>query len=171
MAPWLCWQTSTPPAWTPPASSTPEASWWARPAATRVHRGTSRVSFDGSHFVVLWEQTDGNENDIHGARVSAAGVVLEPGGTPLNVAPGSQSPAQLAYGRATIWSCSATGGHRSITWHTLLPNWSAAGTHQVELRVSCATDPSCAWLAGIGAGLWKPLVWSEARLACFERHG
>ncbi len=40
-----------------------------------------RVAFDGSNFLVVWDDfRNGNDYDVYGARVSAAGEVLDPNG-------------------------------------------------------------------------------------------
>ena len=60
------------------------------------------VAFDGVNSLVVW----GEDGDIVGARVSQAGVVLDPAGIPISVAVGSQDYPHVVYG----------GGQYFVVW-------------------------------------------------------
>ena len=45
-----------------------------------------QVTFSGGHYLLVWEDQRGGKHDIYGARVSADGEVLNPGGLPINTA-------------------------------------------------------------------------------------
>jgi hypothetical protein len=63
------------------------------------------VAYDGSSFVVVWQddRSASTRPDVYGARVSAAGVLLDPGGTPISSAPGAQlAPAVAGTGAGSL---------------------------------------------------------------------
>jgi PASTA domain len=54
------------------------------------------IAFDGTNYLVAWEDL-GAGLDIHGARVSPAGVVLDPGGIPISTAANLQGWPAIAF--------------------------------------------------------------------------
>jgi hypothetical protein len=72
------------------------------------------VAFDGSSFVVVWrdDRSVSTGPDVYGARVSAAGVLLDPGGMPISSAPGAQLTPAIAgtgAGSLVVWTEGGTG--------------------------------------------------------------
>src|SRR5687767_13867454 len=66
------------------------------------------VAFDGSSFVVVWQddRSAATRPDVYGARVSPAGVLLDPGGTPISSGPGGQlmpAVAGTGTGSFVVW--------------------------------------------------------------------
>jgi large repetitive protein len=56
------------------------------------------VAFDGANYLVVWsDYRRPYESDIYGARVTPAGVVLDPGGFPICEASGYQFTPKLAF--------------------------------------------------------------------------
>jgi large repetitive protein len=77
------------------------------------------VAFDGQNFLVVWQDSRGSATsdvyDIFGARVSAAGDVLDPSGIVISNAVGDQkSPAVAFDGQRylVVWADSRTGSPR-----------------------------------------------------------
>ncbi|WP_434384329.1 hypothetical protein [Melittangium boletus] len=54
------------------------------------------VAYNGSDFVVVWEDSRGGNADIYGARVSATGVVRNPSGIPISVNGNNQRRPRVA---------------------------------------------------------------------------
>jgi hypothetical protein len=57
------------------------------------------VASDGADYLVAWTdyRAGGNNEDIYGARVSAAGIVLDPAGIPVSTAPYEQWTPAIAF--------------------------------------------------------------------------
>jgi len=62
------------------------------------------VAFDGSRFLVVWEEPalDGS-TDIRGARVSATGKLLDTASLPVSTAPGAQRTPAVAFAAGRFW--------------------------------------------------------------------
>ncbi len=54
------------------------------------------VAFNGTSYTVVWTDKRSGQLDIHAARVSTAGIPLDPGANPICVAPGSQTAPAIA---------------------------------------------------------------------------
>ncbi len=67
-------------------------------SAAADDQGGPGVAFDGSNFLVVWHDLRGGESyDIYGARVSVAGVVLDPTGIAVSTAPDDQEWPAVAF--------------------------------------------------------------------------
>jgi len=65
------------------------------------------VAYNGSDFVVVWEDSRHGNSDIYGARVSATGVVRNPSGIPISVHGNDQRAPRVA----------RTGTDCLVVWH------------------------------------------------------
>jgi hypothetical protein len=77
-------------------------------SAAAYNQTNPQVIFDGTNFFVVWQdRRSGYPNDdIFGARVSPAGVVLDPNGIAISTASNNQSNASLAFNNTdyfVIW--------------------------------------------------------------------
>jgi hypothetical protein len=73
------------------------------------------IAFDGTNYLVVWEDRrfDSNHN-IYGARVSAAGIVLDPGGINISSAPNSQRVPAIGFDGTNylvVWSDERSGSY------------------------------------------------------------
>jgi hypothetical protein len=64
------------------------------------YQGGPAVTFDGTNFLVVWQDYRSGSSDIYGTRVTRQGVVLEPGGIPISTAAGDQVGPALVHGGA-----------------------------------------------------------------------
>jgi hypothetical protein len=55
------------------------------------------LAWDGTNFLVVWQDTRGSSWDIYGTRVSAGGSVLDPAGIPIATGAGDQTVPALAW--------------------------------------------------------------------------
>ena len=75
-----------------------------------------RVAFDGTNFLVVWE-TDGDDADIHGARLGPDGQVLAPGEFEITAAEGDQRASSVAFngaGYIVLWADERSGTSSDI---------------------------------------------------------
>src|SRR2546421_11792365 len=55
------------------------------------------VAFDGTNYLVIWDDTRSGGHDIYGIRVTPAGQVLDSGGIPISAAPSDQDQPAVAF--------------------------------------------------------------------------
>ncbi|MCX6841532.1 MAG: hypothetical protein NTX53_04515 [candidate division WOR-3 bacterium] len=79
------------------------------PVAIRVgvDQQSSHVAFDGSNYVVVWQDSSGGSWDVRAARVSPEGAVLDPGGFDVSSATGDQTLPDIA----------SDGARSLVVWH------------------------------------------------------
>jgi hypothetical protein len=79
---------------------------------------SASVGFDGANFLVAWlDLRSGSESDIYGARVTPAGVVLDPSGIPISTAADWQEVPSLAFDGANflvVWEDYRNGSDYDI---------------------------------------------------------
>lgn len=112
---------------------------------------TSAVAFDGTNFLVVWEDERINgQKDVFGARVSPQGEMLDLIGIPICTSPGEQSYVNVAWGGQNylvVWqdwendSSAIYGARVSPEGNVLDPNgFSIAGGSQWALYPAVASD-------------------------------
>jgi hypothetical protein len=60
------------------------------------------LAFDGSNYLAVWQDSRSGSTDVYGARISAAGTVLDPGGIAISTAPSLQESLAVAFGDANF---------------------------------------------------------------------
>ncbi|WP_257461379.1 HYR domain-containing protein [Archangium lipolyticum] len=105
------------------------------PISTATYGQSSpAIAFDGSKYLVVWSDSRSNSSsDIYGARVSAAGTVLDTSGIPISTAANSQGSPTIAF----------AGGHFLVAWDDYR-NGSTSDVYAARVRASDAVvlDPS-----------------------------
>ncbi|MCX5801250.1 MAG: T9SS type A sorting domain-containing protein [Candidatus Eisenbacteria bacterium] len=76
------------------------------------------IAFDGTDFLVVWEDgRSGTYSDIYGARVSAGGSVLDPGGVAISTAALNQFRPRIAFDGTNflvVWHDSRNGPYYDV---------------------------------------------------------
>ena len=139
--------------------------------ARRAGRYAPSVAFDGTNYLVVWQdQRPGAGFDIYAARVSEAGVVLDPLGIPISKAAGNQWAPAVAFDGTSflvVWQddrSTATGpdlyGGRVSSAGVLLdpggiPISTAPGAQLMPAVARAGASSLVVWTEG-GGGLRHP---------------
>ncbi|MHB8874871.1 MAG: hypothetical protein ACYC8T_14375, partial [Myxococcaceae bacterium] len=128
------------------------------------------VAWDGTNHLVVWQDNrndaSGNNSNIFGARVSAAGVVLDPVGIAIALATGIQGNPAVAWSGTNflvVWADNGTAPANSDIVGTRV---SPAGTVQdpsgiaISTAANSQTSPEVAW-----SGTSFFVVWQDNRTA------
>ena len=62
------------------------------------HQFSPSVAFDGTNYLIAWEDWRNGNADIYGSRVTPTGIVLDPNGIPISIAVNHQKRPQVTFG-------------------------------------------------------------------------
>jgi len=135
-------------------------------STTAATQQNPAVSFDGSDYLVVWEDNRNGSHDIYGARVSKAGAVLDPAGIPISTSTGSQECPAMSFGGTSylvVWQDCRNGSNYDIYGARVAP----AGT---------VLDPTGIPVSTTAYGVDHPavsfdganwlIVWMDGRGSC-----
>jgi hypothetical protein len=107
-------------------------------AAAQGNQSTAALAFDGTNFLVVWEdERIESERDIFATRVSKEGEILDPAAIPICTSPGTQSFASVAWG----------GENYLVVWQDFREvEWAIYGA-RVDLEGN-VLDPEGFYIAG-----------------------
>jgi len=71
-------------------------------STTANDQAAPAVAFDGTGFLVVWQDGRGGSSDIYGARVTQAGTVLDPSGMAVSTAAYDQYSPRVAFGDSSF---------------------------------------------------------------------
>jgi hypothetical protein len=132
-------------------------------SATPASEDYSSVSFDGSAFLVVWQDLrNGSAYDVYGARVSTEGVVLDPAGIAVSTADRYQGlPVAVAGGENSlvVWADSRRTGEDYDIYGARVTR---SGVVLDSTGVPVSTAPGrklCPRVASDGAGF--VVVWQD----------
>lgn len=134
--------------------------------ALSVAAGSQRapaVAFDGTNYLVVWEDARSGTSDIYGTRVTPEGGLLDGAGIQISVAAGVQQAPALAYDGTrylVAWQDARSGSSDDI----YATRVSAAGAvlDGTGVSVSAGTADELTPAVAAGGGSFF-VVWSDAR--------
>jgi hypothetical protein len=139
------------------------------PISTAANGQTApAVAWNGTDFLVVWQDDRPGTSEIYGARVSAAGIVLDVLGIPISTAANSQFAPAVAWNGTdflVVWTDQRSGNASDIYGARV----SGAGSvlDAAGIRISTAanrqTEPAVAW-----NGTNFLVVWSDSRWGSFS---
>ena len=121
------------------------------------------IAFDGTNFLVVWDDTREGQEDIYGARVSPQGRVLDPSGIVISRAVESQERPALAFDGANffaVWEDYRSGSYHDIYGARVTPQGTVLDP--AGIAVSRAFDSQ--WYAAVSFdGTDYLVVWTDWR--------
>jgi hypothetical protein len=126
---------------------------------------SSAVAFDGTNFLVVWEGEGrrGDSGGIYGARVTPAGLVLDPTGFVISEAANDQQSAALAFDGTNFlvaWMDMRDGGDWDIYGARVTPQGTVLDT--AGIAISRAVDVQV-FPAVASDGTNSLVVWADGR--------
>jgi hypothetical protein len=85
-----------------------------------------KVSYDGSNFLVVWDDERSGVDDVYGARVTPAGTILDPNGIPISTANDQQEYASVVF----------NGTNFLVAWDDFRNNTDTADVYFAEVNTA-----------------------------------
>ncbi|MCK4250123.1 T9SS type A sorting domain-containing protein [candidate division WOR-3 bacterium] len=105
------------------------------------------VTFDGTNYFVVWQDNRNGYADIYGARVTPAGVVLDPVGIPICTAPSGQYKPSIGFdgqNYCVIWEDWRNGNYTDIYGCYLSPSGTVLEEFIVSDQPNLQIEPALA---------------------------
>jgi hypothetical protein len=125
-------------------------------------QGSPVVEFDGTNYLVVWQDDRGGSSDIYGARVSTEGTVLDSSGVAISAAANNQSfPAVVFDGTNyfVAWTDSRGGG---LDIYGARVNVDGVVFDSSGIAISTANDSQGSPAVGLGSANHL-VVWGDFR--------
>ncbi|HVG63768.1 MAG TPA: Ig-like domain-containing protein [Hyalangium sp.] len=108
------------------------------------------VAFDGTNYLVVWQDNRGSGFDLYGVRVSGSGTVLDPAGFPISAASGNQRNPAVAFDGTNyliVWEDTRSSLVGDIFGARVSPSGTVldADGLQISLRFSAQAHPAVAF--------------------------
>jgi hypothetical protein len=127
-----------------------------------------RVAWNGSAYLVVWQDMRNGSSDVYGARVNAFATVLEPAGIPIaTTASAEMRPAVASNGSSyfVAWDGGISNDVSGAVVNAAGAVLPGAGT-PISIAAGQQSSPAIAW-----SGSRYLVVWEDGRAANFDIYG
>ncbi|MEO0269277.1 MAG: T9SS type A sorting domain-containing protein [candidate division WOR-3 bacterium] len=136
------------------------------------YQGIPSVAFDGTNYLVVWEDFRSGSYDIYGARVALDGTVLDPNGIAISTATNDQEHPSVAFDGTNyfvVWEDSRSGSTSDIYGARVSPD----GTVIDQEGIAISTAISNQFVPSVSFdGTNYLVVWQDDRsLSSFDIYG
>ena len=123
------------------------------------------VAFDGTNYLAVWEEDRDGGGDIHAARLTPGGTLLDPAGIVVSAAPGDQLSPAVAWNGAeylVVWEDDRCGGGACSDLYGARMDRSGAVLDPAGIPISTADQAQWAPAVAWGGDAWL-VVWLDTR--------
>ncbi|MEO0098890.1 MAG: hypothetical protein ABIK94_04825, partial [candidate division WOR-3 bacterium] len=136
------------------------------------HQKEPSVAFDGTNYLVVWtDWRNGYYADIYGARVSPAGIVLDPQGFSISTAEDAQVFPSVAFDGTNylvVWEDWRNGAYPHIYGARVSPQGIVLDTNGIPISINASwhVEPSITF-----DGVNYLVVWADSRASSYDIYG
>ncbi len=135
------------------------------------YQGIPSVAFDGTNYLVVWEDFRSGSYDIYGARVALDGTVLDPNGIAISTATNDQEHPSVAFDGTNyfvVWEDSRSGSTSDIYGARVSPD----GTVIDQNGIAISTAPNNQEYPSVAFnGINYLIVWEDYRSGSSDIYG